>query len=224
MIIAMANRVCRQMTRIFLAASACSLLLCACSTASMPTNTPSPFPATPTPTPRVMYCPPLISMRDRYPSLPTFLEQVSPEPESTLGLLEYDERQSTVCVVFVVEEILEPGDFFHAEDVVGRLALLIDGHTAEDLATGKEDYEDYCTSNVQMAKIMLFDEEGNVIASGPGPLGSRCWSIALEPGKHEATVRLRKTSGAVLEYTWTFTLTPPPPQPTALSHENGDLL
>ncbi len=203
--IAMAKRVCSRILRVFLAASVCSLLLCACGTVSMPTNTPSPFPATPTPTPRVMYCPPLISMRDRYPSLPTFLEQVLPEPESTLSSPEYAERQSTVCVVFVVEEILEPGDFFHAEDVVGRLALLINGHTAEDLATGKKDY---CTSNVQMAEIMLSDEEGNVIASGPGPLGSRCWSIALEPGKHEATVRVHKTSGAVLEYTWTFTLTP----------------
>jgi hypothetical protein len=155
-----------------------------------------------------MYCPPLISIRDRYPGLPRFLEQVSPEPESTLSLLEYAERQSTVCVVFVVEEILEPGDFLHAEDVVKRIALLIDGHASEDLATGKKDYEDYCTSNIQMEKIMLFDDDGNVIASGPGPLGSRCWSIALEPGKHEATVRVHKTSEAVLEYTWTFTLAP----------------
>lgn len=206
--IAMANRVCRRMTRIFLAASVFSLLLCACGTGSMRTNTPSPFPATPTPSVQVIYCPPLISIRDRYPGLPRFLEQVSPEPESTLSSLEYDEGQSTVCVVFVVEEILEPGDFFHAEDVVERLALLIDGHTAEDLATGKKDYKDYCTSNIQMSKIMLLDKEGNVIASGPGPLGSRCWSIALEPGKHEATVRVHKTSGAVLEYTWTFTVVP----------------
>lgn len=206
--IAMANRVCRRMTRIFLAASVFSLLLCACGTGSMRTNTPSPFPATPTPSVQVIYCPPLVSIRDRYPGLPRFLEQVSPEPESTLSSLEHDERQSTVCVVFVVEEILEPGDFFHAEDVVERLALLIDGHTAEDLATGKKDYKDYCTSNIQMSKIMLLDKEGNVIASGPGPLGSRCWSIALEPGKHEATVRVHKTSGAVLEYTWTFTVVP----------------
>lgn len=205
---AMAYRVCRRMTRIFLAASVFSLLLCACGTGSMRTNTPSPFPATPTPSVQVIYCPPLVSIRDRYPGLPRFLEQVSPEPESTLSSLEHHERQSTVCVVFVVEEILEPGDFFHAEDVVERLALLIDGHTAEDLAAGKKDYKDYCTSNIQMSKIMLLDKEGNVIASGPGPLGSRCWSIALEPGKHEATVRVHKTSGAVLEYTWTSTVVP----------------
>ena len=206
--IGIAKQVCKRIPHIFLAASVCNLLLCACGTVSIRTNTPSPLPAPPTPTDRVMYCPPLISIRDRYPGLPRFLEQVLPEPESTLSLLEYDERQGTVCIVFVVEEILEPGDFFHAEDVIERLALWIDGHTSEELAIGKKDYEDYCTSNIQMAKIMLFDDDGNVIASGPGPLGSRCWSIALDPGKHKATVRVHKTSGAILEYTWTFTLVP----------------
>lgn len=134
------------------------------------------------------------------------MEHISPEPESTLSAVDYEGRSIVVVQsVISTEAILEPGDFFDADDVMERVTLLLDGHTPETVPLG----EQRCiTKEVQLEKITLSDEEGNIIASSPGPLASRCWYVPLEPGEHEATVRVHKTSGAVLEYTWTFIIVP----------------
>ena len=214
--IAITTQIRTRMMHILFAALVCSLLLCACGTVSMPTNTPSPFPKPPTPTPfpktptptvQIMIsCPSLYGIGDRDPKLPRFLEHVSPEPESTLSAFDYEGR-SIVVVQSVIrtEEILEPGDFFDTDDVLERGILLLNGRTPETVSLGEQRY---ITSEVQLAKIMMPDKEGNIIASSPGPLASRCWFVPLELGKHEATLRVHKTSGAVLEYTWTFTIVP----------------
>ena len=214
--IAITTQIRTRMMHVLFAASVCSLLLCACGTVSMPTNTPSPFPKTPTPTPFpktptptaqiVISCPSLGTIGHRDPKLPRFLEHVSPEPESTLRAFDYEGR-SIVVVRFVIrtEEIVEPGDFFDVDDVLERGTLLLNGRTPETVSLGEQKH---IMAEVQLAKIVMPDKEGNTIASWPGPLASRCWFVPLEPGKHEATVRVHKTSGAVLEYTWTFTIVP----------------
>ena len=57
-------------------------------------------------------------------------------------------------------------------------------------------------------QLERYDEEANVIATWAGPTAWKSLPVALSPSEHKATVQIHKTSGAVLQYSWSFTIEP----------------
>jgi len=79
-----------------------------------------------------------------------------------------------------IEEIAEPGETLGMEEMRERVTFLMDGEVldAEVKRSSKPGAQE-------------LDIVGN---------------FDLSPGEHEATVRVRRTSGETLEYSWTFTV------------------
>ncbi len=79
-----------------------------------------------------------------------------------------------------MEEIAEPGETLELDEIQERTSLLIDGDIVET-RVGQGLY--------------------------PGTIDVRpVKSAALDLGEHTATIRVRRTSGQVLVYSWTFTV------------------
>jgi hypothetical protein len=111
-------------------------------------------------------------------ALPNFLFFVFPEPGSTIRGLSLAKE---VWAILNLPAIAEIGETLTPEDLQERTGLLVDGHSiAFELS------EDY----------------------GEGPRDkARVWvSFSPDPGEHRATIRVRRTSGEMLEFSWVFTV------------------
>jgi hypothetical protein len=53
--------------------------------------------------------------------------------------------------------------------------------------------------------IENYDQQGRVISRVGGPY-YLAWTMPLEVGNHEAALQVRRTSGALLEFTWYSTI------------------
>jgi len=110
--------------------------------------------------------------------LPDFLFFVFPEPGSTIAGIGGGRKP---WVTLNLPEIAEAGETLTPEDLQERTWLLVDGQSiAFELS------EDY----------------------GDGS-GSRAWalvSFSPGPGEHRTTIRVRRTSGEILEFSWVFTV------------------
>lgn len=108
--------------------------------------------------------------------VPEFLSRVDPEPGALV--VQGVLSGNTIWATLQLEEIAEPGETLGLEEVQERVEFLIDGELLD-----AEIIQSYRTTQVQIA--------GD-------------FSVSL--GEHKATVRVRRTSGKVLEYSWTFTV------------------
>jgi len=130
---------------------------------------------------RSQSAPPLSSIAQASPTparLPEFLSYIHPKPGQQVvqGAL----SGSFGWAILRLEEIAEPDETLGPEEMQERVDFLIDDE-------------------------LLVPE----IVQSPKPGSSEIAIIgdfALDRGKHEATVRVRRTSGEVLEYSWTFTI------------------
>jgi hypothetical protein len=145
--------------------------------------------------------------------LPSFLWYVDPEPLEDVLLEtfrtgehhelrrnpEHFDADSSICAGIFPFETLEPGDFFeayreHGEYFPDRVSAVVDGRKLEAdegtviIVSGHERWVN-----------------GNLIAASPGA-HIMCWPARIGIGEHVATVNVRKTSGAILSYSWSFEL------------------
>lgn len=143
--------------------------------------------------------------------LPDYLTFVAPEPESTYSIFSYrlgehypstvhpapSSGQNRICIQLIGETLLESGDFFteypkEGEFLPDRVTGYVDGIMVE------KDEEII----MMLGESWLLDE-GEIIASAPGPQ-IICWPIELEIGNHYVTIEVKKTSGEVESYSWSF--------------------
>jgi hypothetical protein len=149
------------------------------------------------------------------PGLPDVLQFVRPLPDSTITLRAYREEQlipyyyaprfpfdfrQSVCAGLHprrIEEIEESRDANEVSDKYAFVAL--DGVPPEPDAPIWNDYN--------VGEIYHYDETGDIIVETLVGWHCKCWWVDLAPGEHEATVRVEKASGEVIEYAWWFTIT-----------------
>lgn len=109
--------------------------------------------------------------------LPKFLSHIYPKPDAVVwGKLSGDH----IWVILRLDEIAEPGDTLGVEEMQERVEFLMD-------------------SKLLDAEIIPGRKPGAAEVAIAG-------KFALGLGKHKATVQVRRTSGEVLEYSWTFTV------------------
>nr|HID14846.1 hypothetical protein [Anaerolineae bacterium] len=110
--------------------------------------------------------------------LPAFLSHVEPKPGAQV--LEGVLSGSGVWAILQLEEIAEPGETLGVEEMQERVEFLMDGEVLDaEVKRGRK------PGAAEVEIVGNFD---------------------LSAGEHEATVRVRRTSGEVLEYSWTFTI------------------
>ena len=149
-------------------------------------------------------------------SLPSFLGFVAPAPNSEFSVASYNkgehyppiseahpapqEGRQRVCIELLSKPLLEPGDYFAASSQEGeflpdRVVVYVDGNKV--------------VRDTEVIMLLfdteMKDENGFVIAQAPSSY-LICWPIKLEKGVHIVTVEVTKTSGAIVNYSWSFTL------------------
>ena len=137
-------------------------------------------------------------------NLPVFLEKVYPPPDSTITQECYrknlaDMSRSGIHGVIWVKELVESGDHLNQNMIIERTRISIDSVPSKDTDGGIV---------LEASLFQKRDRQGNVTTSYPGP---RTWVILPgipKAGQHTATIQAIKTSGDILEYSWTFTLVP----------------
>lgn len=103
----------------------------------------------------------------------------------------------SICVELDAWWLLEPGDDFTSGDLLlERIEFIVDNQ----ILSRPDGIGDFITLS------WLLDEDGNKVAVAGGPYVF-CWASDLDAGTHTAYLEVRKTSGQVLEYRWSFTLT-----------------
>jgi hypothetical protein len=110
--------------------------------------------------------------------LPGFLSYIEPGPGAQV--LEGVLSGSGVWAILRLEEIAEPGETLGLEEAQERVEFLMDGEMLDaEIKRGRK------PGAAEVEIVGDFD---------------------LAPGQHKATVQVRRTSGEVLEYSWTFTI------------------
>jgi hypothetical protein len=148
--------------------------------------------------------------------LPSFLEFVAPAPKSEISIDSYNEGQhyppiseahpapqdgrQRICSELLSRVLLEPEDYFAVSSQKGeflpdRVTVYVDG------AKVARDDEVIMV----LSETVLEDENGRVIARAPAS-HLICWPAKLERGIHVVTMEVNKTSGEVVNYSWSFTL------------------
>jgi hypothetical protein len=147
------------------------------------------------------------------PGLPDEFYYVRPLPDSTITLQDYREQwlvplyyydgtaslPGGVCVGVVPEEIVEPGEYLDEGGVTRKYSFVaLDGVPPGADAKIEAVLEPY--------RVSLTDERGREVGSYVGVHNSKCWYVDLAPGRHEATIQIRKASGERIEFTWWFVI------------------
>jgi hypothetical protein len=141
--------------------------------------------------------------------LPEFILDAIPAPGSELSLHSYQEGwhgatgtwsgepvNESVCVEFDAGEVLLPGDNWNtADEILERIQFKLNEQVISSPSVVVQLLEE----------VILLDGEGNEVAWAPRP-SLFCWQGDLEVGIQKATFSFRKTSGKLLEYTWSFVL------------------
>jgi hypothetical protein len=112
-------------------------------------------------------------------ALPGFLFQVCPEPGLTIEKAYF--RGNGNYVSLNLAEIAEPGETLAPQDLQERTCFLLDNQALE---------------------IKVTDD-----AWGHDPIRAEVWvAPSPDPGEHQATIRVQRTSGELLEFSWHFTV------------------
>ncbi len=110
--------------------------------------------------------------------LPRFLSYIHPRPEELV--IQAALSISHAWATLELEEIAEPGDTLGLEEMQSKVEFLMDGKPLD----------------AQVVRGFIPDRaQVQIIGTFP-----------LDLGQHEATIRVHRTSGDVLEYSWTFTV------------------
>lgn len=142
--------------------------------------------------------------------LPDFLYVVFPEPGATYTLAEFDElteKYSSIAasgeVFFDVrlQELIEEGDIFNdVEEYFPRISARIDGQLYTEPQA-------YLRTN-EWHQTYRNPETGEILYQLPGGMPfSLYYPMEREPGVHTVEVEIRKTSGEIVSYSWSFLLT-----------------
>jgi hypothetical protein len=142
--------------------------------------------------------------------LPDFLYTVAPKPGEILSLHDYYGSEydlyprlgPAVCVTVSPLSLLEPGDYWEANDVVERTTVKVDGEV-QDEPIGE--FENYAVEHTLGAVNEAGNWTGTVVASAGGPY-RWCLETPLGAGVHQAEVNFEKSSGEVVSFAWTFEL------------------
>jgi len=148
--------------------------------------------------------------------LPPYLEFVAPTPDSEFLVDAYneglhyppiseahpapEEGRQRICSKLLSRALLEPGDYFRTslqkgEVLPDRITLYVDG---DKLVRDDEVI-------MILAETEIEDESGQTIAQAPAS-HLICWPAELKKGIHIVTIEVMKTSGEVVDYSWSFTL------------------
>lgn len=98
------------------------------------------------------------------------------------------------------KHIVESGDILESSDLKNMIKLGVD--------VAQNGYLHSNSFFIEEALAEMVDSEGNITTSYPAFTITAYLPIELEPGKHTATVQVQKTSGEILEYSWSFTIAP----------------
>jgi hypothetical protein len=194
----------------------CLMLFVACEADTKDVNlvtiTSSPatatnIPASPSPIPtRTPYYAP-----QPYPGPYTYIEAVAPSPGSILNVEDFrngkheaggrwhvaEPLAPSICAKLNAVPLLQPGDdFSEADPFLERIEFIVDDQVLS---------RPYGIDGVATLTWLL-DEDGEEVAVATGPFFF-CWKADLGVGVHTAYLKVRKTSGEVVEYKWSFTLT-----------------
>ena len=112
--------------------------------------------------------------------LPPFLAAVSPRPGSLVVQGEFSPERSYSWALLRLAEISEPGEALQPVSIQERTQLVVDGHILQVEVP----------SIIEDRLALLVD--------------SSLFYPSL--GEHQATIRVRRTSGEMLEFTWRFTV------------------
>jgi hypothetical protein len=148
--------------------------------------------------------------------LPPYLGFIVPAPDAEYSLDSYyegkhypsiseahpapQEGRGRICGEFLSKSLLEPGDYFETSSKRGdflpdRITLKIN---ANEIVRDDEVI-------MILSETELKDETGHIVARAPTS-HLICWPDTLGKGLHIATIEIKKTSGEVLNYSWSFTL------------------
>jgi hypothetical protein len=148
--------------------------------------------------------------------LPSHLELVVPAPNSEYSVESYtegmhyppisqahpapEEGKQRICSEILSRTLLEPGDYFKSSPQKGeflpdRITLHVDGDKL------RRDDEVIMI----LVETEIENESGQIIARAPAS-HLICWPVDLGEGLHIATIEIKKTSGEIIDYSWSFTL------------------
>lgn len=141
--------------------------------------------------------------------LPDFLYYVFPEPGETYSLDEFAELIENFGTLPVsgevffdvrMESLVEEGDDFDSvDDFVPRVSVKIDDRLFS---------EPHGMTRTDASPTTFVDPDTGGVFQIPGGAPFRLYyTMAREPGLHTVEVEIRRTSGEVVNYTWSFVLT-----------------
>lgn len=157
-----------------------------------------------------------LSSEDLNLPLSPYLEFVVPAPNSEYSVEAYDEGmhyppisevhpapkegKQRICGEVLSRTLLESGDYFRTTPQKGeflpdRISLYVDGDKF------RRDDEVIMI----LVETELEDENGYITARAPAS-HLICWPAELGEGLHIATIEVKKTSGEIMDYSWSFTL------------------
>ncbi len=148
----------------------------------------------------------ILAATSKQVSLPNFLEDVYPAPGSVIKHdcyikgLEGLSLQVGIYATIVTEKIVETGDNLNLDAINERIELKVHPLLDED---NSRTYFGADTMELQK-----YDDEGNLIATWGGPTVWKSMPVELASDEYIATIRVQKTSGDILEYSWSITIEP----------------
>jgi hypothetical protein len=185
---------------------------CTTTPAPTPTQIPSPtFAPTFTPT----TTPTFIPTQTPYPTiavtpLPYYFWGISPGPDTTYSIEEYKILAPSkgwgaslpgICFIIFPVHFMEPGDFPTADEWISNNVKLIINQMEID------DYHALFLTNL-LGGTNIDSETGEIIWKAPDGEPLRvCYAVPLEPGFHNGTIIVEKTSGKQISYSWKFEIT-----------------
>lgn len=111
--------------------------------------------------------------------LPPFIATVSPNPGAMV--IQWSNPQNKVLANLYLDEILAPGEDLELSELQERVEWFLDGQVFD---------VEIARRGGQSREVLLISKKG----------------LLFDVGTHEFTVRVHKTSGEVLAYSWSFTV------------------
>ena len=148
--------------------------------------------------------------------LPSYLKFIAPAPNSEYSVKSYaegmhyppisevhpapEEGKQRICGEVLSRTLLETDDYFRTNSQEGeflpdRITLHVDG---DKLRRDEEVI-------MILVETEIEDKSGQIIARSPAS-HLICWPVELSEGLHIATIEVKKTSGEIIDYSWSFTL------------------
>jgi hypothetical protein len=132
-----------------------------------------------------------------------FIDDVRPRASSTISLSSPNDwdlggDEGSLCILVQQEPLLRPGDSWRYFE---NWEVRVDGRLVTE-----DDFT--ITQGVWDLAVYLYDEQGNVIASGAFASDICVENVVAEPGLHVADFKVWTSTGEEATYSWAFKVVP----------------